>query len=351
MAFGLDYSAGMPSVADMKSADVSFVCRYIGYTDPSLSQIKILTPEEATTLSRAGISLVSNWEWYANRVLEGAGAGVWDAQEAQKRHAACGGPGNRPIYFSADEDYSAAQVLDYFKGVASVIGLSRTGAYGSYRVIAGLLDLGAIVWGWQTYAWSGGQWEPRAHIQQYSNSVIMSGLEVDYDRSIKSDFGQWFVGGNMIPQGWTDDGATLTAPNGVHVVKGFRDWVLSHNWDPANYPLAAEFGTSLLESSNPSLGGGSQQLFRWSMLGYTTQRGVFQEWLGVELAYCRQQVQQKAAQVQQDAATIQTLKDELAKATAPTGIDPATVKDRLTAIGLAAGSANTAIQQLVNQPL
>ena len=345
MAFGLDYSAGMPPVADMKAAGVAFVCRYIGYTDPSLSQIKILTPEEAAMLSHAGIALVSNWEWYVNRVLEGYAAGVWDAQQAQQRHSACGGPSNRPIYFSVDADVDGAQTVEYFKGVASVLGLARTGAYGSYRVLQYLFDAGLIAWGWQTYAWSGGAWEPRAHIQQYSNAVMMSGLEVDYDRSLKADFGQWFVGGTMVPANWHDDGTTLTAPNGVKVVKGFRDWVLSHNWDPANWPLAAEFGTSLLESSNPSLGGGTQQLFRWILLGWTTARGVFEEWLGVELAFCRQQVQQKAAQIAQ-------LQAELAKATTPTvqGVDPAKVKDRLTAIGLAANNGNTAVQQLVNQP-
>jgi N-acetyl-anhydromuramyl-L-alanine amidase AmpD len=146
------------------------------------------------------------------------------------------------------------------------------------------------------------------------------------------------------PAGWKDDGTTLTAPNGKKVVHGFRDYVLNHNWDAANWPVDAEFGASLLESSNPSLGGGSQQLFRWTMLGYTATRGVFVEWVGQELAFCRQQVQRYAAQIAQ-------LQAELAAAQQPTGVDPAKVKDRLTAIGLAANNGNTAIQQLVNQPL
>src|SRR5580765_731810 len=42
-------------------------------------------------------------------------------------------------------------------------------------------------------------------------------------------------GGSMgIPQGWKDDGHTLTAPNNIDVVLGFRDWILSHNWDAGN---------------------------------------------------------------------------------------------------------------------
>src|SRR5260221_195742 len=157
-------------------------------------------------------------------------------------------------------------------------------------------------------------------------------------------------GGTMgTPVGWTDNGTTLTAPNGVKVVHGFRDYVLAHNWDAANEPVAAEFGTSLLESSNPSLGGGTQQLFNWTMLGWNAARGVFFEWGVRELAFCRQQVQSKATQIQQLDAQIAQLKAELAAAQTPTvqGVDPAKVADRLTAIGLLAKQ----IEQLAAQPI
>lgn len=90
-----------------------------------------------------------------------------------------------------------AAILDYFWGVASVIGLERTGAYGGYECIKGLFDAKAITWGWQTYAWSGGAWDARAHIQQYENGVNLDGHAVDYDRSMVVDFGQWFYGGVM----------------------------------------------------------------------------------------------------------------------------------------------------------
>src|SRR5258708_821516 len=100
----------------------------------------------------------------------------------------------------------------------------------------------------------------------------------------------------------------------------------------------AEFGTSLLEASKPSLGGGSQQLFNWTMLGWNAARGVFFEWGVRELAFCRQQVQQKATQIQQLDAQIAQLKAELAAAQTPTvqGVDPAKVKDFQTAAGLKA---------------
>lgn len=65
--------------------------------------------------------------------------------------------------------------------------------------------------------------------------------------------------------GWTDDGKTLTAPNGVKVVNGFRAWIRSHDWDVDDVPLEAE---------HPDGNGGSAQLFAKSMLTYDQQNGV-----------------------------------------------------------------------------
>ncbi len=163
----------------------------------------------------------------------------------------------------------------------------------------------------------------------------------------------YLQGGSMVPQGWHDDGQTLTAPNGVAVRLGFRDFVLANNWDAGNWALAAEQGVQLLEASNPALGGGTQQLFRWAMLGYTQQRGVFLEWTGQELGFVRGQLasiypayKQLKAEVDSLTAQIETLQAQ------QTGLVPASaVKDRLTAIGLAATNGNTAVQQLVTQPL
>jgi hypothetical protein len=96
-------------------------------------------------------------------------------------------------------------------------------------------------------------------------------------------------GNAMVPAGWTDDGHTLRSPNNVPIVLGFRDYVLSHNWDKDNWALAPEAGMAKLEASNPALGGGDQQPFRTTLLGYTPERGVFEEWGIVELGYTRKQ--------------------------------------------------------------
>lgn len=193
MGFGLDYVTG-PPIATLKANNVAFVCRYLSFVN-ELTQVKILSPSEAKTLGENDISIVSNYEWYGNRAAEGFASGAQDAQIAASQHSSCGGPSDRPIYFSVDFDtLVTAAIIEYFKGIASVIGLHRTGAYGSYKVIKGLFDAGVIAWGWQTYAWSGGAWEPRAHIRQYQNGVSLAGHDVDYDQSMQVDYGQWMPG-------------------------------------------------------------------------------------------------------------------------------------------------------------
>jgi hypothetical protein len=98
---------------------------------------------------------------------------------------------------------------------------------------------------------------------------------------------QYLQGGSMAPQGWHDDGTTLTAPNGHKVVQGFRQFILANSWDAANWPLEEEHGQTPLELSNPSLGGGTQQIFRWTTLEWTAQRGVFVAWSGAEILALR----------------------------------------------------------------
>ncbi len=97
-----------------------------------------------------------------------------------------------------------------------------------------------------------------------------------------------------VPKGWHDDGATLTAPNGVPVVKGFRSYILSNpSWDVNNWPLQPEEARNPLELSNPSLGTGTQQIFRYSALEWTAARGVFVAWIGQELLALRKLLQSK----------------------------------------------------------
>ena len=70
-----------------------------------------------------------------------------------------------------------------------------------------------------------------------------------------------------VPTGWklSHDKNTLTAPNGVPVVMGFKDYILSHSWDSANVPLAKEYGDGH---------GGPEQLCMNCVLRWNPQQGV-----------------------------------------------------------------------------
>jgi peptidoglycan hydrolase-like protein with peptidoglycan-binding domain len=190
MRFGLDYSAGNMTVDALRGVGADFICRYVS----TPGNPKNIRAQEVVAMSRAGIDIVLVFETTTGRALEGEPAGTSDAQSAARQAADIGMPPGRPIYFAVDFDATPQQqpVVDaYFRGVASALGLRSTGAYGGYWVIQRLFDAGLIRWGWQTYAWSGGNWDSRAQIQQFSNSHRVSGIECDYDHGLGQDFGQW----------------------------------------------------------------------------------------------------------------------------------------------------------------
>jgi hypothetical protein len=194
--FGVDYSWGRPGAAALKRAGVKFACRYLSHDTTG----KNLTLAEARQLSAAGIWIVVVWQTTADRALSGRAGGVADARSARGQAEACGMPDGRPIYFAVDFDASAGQqgtINAYLDGAASVLGRDRVGLYAGYHVIKRSFDAKKITWGWQTYAWSGGRWDGRAHIQQYSNDRRINGAAVDYDRAVKDDYGQWRV--NTLP--------------------------------------------------------------------------------------------------------------------------------------------------------
>jgi hypothetical protein len=193
--FGIDYA--WHNIIDdaeaqrLRAAGVTFVGRYFSNNTDS----KNLTHQEATVLSNHGIDIVCFWESTATRAEDGYAAGQADARRALQEAAACGMPNGRPIYFAIDEGTVVGpHITAYFQGVNSVLGVWRTGAYGSYSVLKALFNAGLIHWGFQTYAWSGGLWEPRAQFRQYSNGHQIAGISCDYDTAIAADFGQWRLG-------------------------------------------------------------------------------------------------------------------------------------------------------------
>jgi hypothetical protein len=189
----LDYAWGRPSPAKLKAEGFTGVMRYLSHTSG-----KNLTRDEANELTAAGLDIGVVWETSATRALDGYQAGHDDAKSAALQAVNCGVPKDRPIYFAVDFDVTRSQmspVLRYLDGAASVLGYHDVGVYGGKRCITMAMDAG-ILWGWQTYAWSGGQWDPRAQLQQYSNGHLVDGVDSDYNRTRDNDYGQWRVGEN-----------------------------------------------------------------------------------------------------------------------------------------------------------
>lgn len=118
-----------------------------------------------------------------------------------------------------------------------------------------------------------------------------------------------------VPQGWSDDGTILKAPNGFIVVKDFRNHILaSRSWPSWDVPLQEQEVRTLIEESNPGLGGGIRQIFSGHMLEWTSKIGVQEAHVGQELLFVlndRMRIQAALAQAQSNEAALQQEVDAL----------------------------------------
>lgn len=189
---GLDYAGGRPGGAAIKAAGYDFVVRYLSNGGPGLPG-KLLTPAEANDLRANGVDIVSNWETTADRALAGRAAGIADAEAALAQVLACGGRGDRPIYFSVDFDAAEVQqvaINNYLLGAGTILP-TFVGVYGGYWVVKRALDAGAASWGWQTVAWSGSNIEARRNLFQRAGFVTVDGVQCDVNEAHTADYGQW----------------------------------------------------------------------------------------------------------------------------------------------------------------
>lgn len=225
---GVDYSTSRPGAAALRAAGYTFACRYLA-AGSKKTAAKALTKTEADGLRAGGIDVVSNWEIAERAALRGHPQGVADAKAAVEKHRACGGPSDRPIYFSVDFDIpdfapsstdpraKLGPAAQYFDGIVSVLGLNRTGVYGGYWAVSRLFDAHLIRWGWQAYAWSSAghgtrantttvnlrgrsYWfDTRAQLRQIQNGINVNGADCDKDQAMADDFGQWGFKGDDMP--------------------------------------------------------------------------------------------------------------------------------------------------------
>jgi hypothetical protein len=120
-----------------------------------------------------------------------------------------------------------------------------------------------------------------------------------------------------VPQGWSDNGTVLKAPNGHLVVSNFRQHILTTpTWLSWDVPLQEQQTCTLIEESNPGLGGGIRQIFTGHMLEWTSKIGVQEAHVGQELMFVlndRDRIKADDAKNQSDLLESQT---ELAQAQA-----------------------------------
>jgi hypothetical protein len=199
---GIDYAWSHPGGAAVQRAGYAFACRY-----SSNDATKDISRQEADDLAAHGVWTVVVRETTANRARAGRAAGIADAKAAVSRATTAGMPSGRPLYFAIDYDAPSAdkpEICDYFRGVASVIGLARTGGYGGYDQLKWLIDAELITWVWQTAAWSGGRLLPARHIYQYAKTVTLNGVSCDINEARTADFGQWMPGKLPTPEDRND---------------------------------------------------------------------------------------------------------------------------------------------------
>jgi glycoside hydrolase-like protein len=203
MTVGFDYTARIAPAA-LKAAGCTVAFRYTMPQTPYW--VKALRNAEAEELLAAGIPIVSNFESSANREGGGAQAGHDDAVTLLANWHALGAPSGLIGWFSADWDVQPSEipaVLAYLNAAASVLGGKRyVGCYGGERAVKAAADAGFGIW--QTVAWSGGQWDPRAVARQTGRQLIVGGVQVDENQIINlAALGAWGgptpVGGSAVP--------------------------------------------------------------------------------------------------------------------------------------------------------
>ena len=191
---GCDYVAGPPA-AVLRRHGFRFVCRYVS----TPGNPKNLGRAEAHELLRAGLGIVVVFETTARRALAGRTAGRADAVAAERQLRTVGAPRRQPVYFAVDFDTNPlsagelALVVDYIRGAAQELGVSRVGVYGGLRTIEACDAAGVCRYLWQTRAWSGTPpvWHRGRHLEQPASTVVVGGHTLDIDRALRSPFGAW----------------------------------------------------------------------------------------------------------------------------------------------------------------
>ena len=204
-AFGVDEAWDRLTPAEARAAGKQFLIGYV-----SEDQAKNLTPALVRAYHDAGQGVLVVYEYNIHAAETGAAGGTRNAQLAVQLAKALGYPRGCAIAFAVDEQSpnlaSLAAYAQAFTAVCHAAGY-RSMVYGGYATVKYCLDHHLVDLGWQTYAWSNGQWDPRAVIRQVRNGVTIAGKDVDLDTAMVADYGAWMpdTTGGTDPMSAADD--------------------------------------------------------------------------------------------------------------------------------------------------
>lgn len=195
-----DWDKIPPSALSM--AGMSFI---IGYLSEDTTG-KNITKAWVQEYLRNGIDVVFVYEFDPDQPLQGYGRGATDALKMCNWATEIGAPEGVALYVALDRDFPTSTYPQIDSYVASWSHVChnwgyRSGAYGKFDLIRGILDHELADFGWQTYAWSQSQWDPRVAIRQTVNGTHVAGHQVDLDTATVLDFGQWRATGTSILTG------------------------------------------------------------------------------------------------------------------------------------------------------
>ncbi|MFD4367952.1 DUF1906 domain-containing protein [Rhodococcus sp. NPDC058521] len=198
----IDYSGGVPSADSIASAGYAGAIRYVSDRRPGAEWMKgkPMAASEADALVAAGLSVVSCYQYGKADTADWRGgleAGKRHAERGLELHLAAGGPENRPIYASIDDNPSpvefASMIAPYLLGWQSVVGNENLGVYANSGTIELASVAGLGTWFWQ-HDWGTpeGYVHPAAHLHQYEiDARNLDGVGIDLNAILKPDYGQW----------------------------------------------------------------------------------------------------------------------------------------------------------------
>jgi len=193
--FDYSYTPAISAIPNLKKAGITFVGRYF-----SGGNSKDIKSAESKALLAEGIQIIIAAEGTGQEVRQGFNGGVKQAKTVLAQANENGVPSDVVFYFAVDFDLTASQTTllgEYLKGIASVVGINRTGVYGGYRVanyavtnklVAQLGDCYAV---WQAFAWSSGKWQAGVTVRQTKNDQKVAGIDGDLDTAMCPEIGGW----------------------------------------------------------------------------------------------------------------------------------------------------------------